>query len=293
MVYDEILISVVMPVYNGQKYLKEALESVLNQTHKNFELIVIDDGSTDKSLEILKSYKDSRVSIVSRENRGLIFSLNEGIRLAKGKYIARMDADDISLPTRFHEQIALMENESLDICGGHYFIINGGGKYTDAVIVPTTEDNILLNISYTVPFAHGSVMIRKEILDVITYDVNENSAVEDYALWVNLIKAGCAFGNVSEFIFSYRDTGDSFSKSKYKLMRYQGNIISKSFLREFRSRIKQSIDSVLLIELSVYEQYYLVWASCALRYKMIDVYRKVPLNVFIVGFLKVFRKLIH
>lgn len=111
------VISVVMSVYNAEKYLDEALQSILNQ---NFEFIIINDGSTDKSLEIIEKYKyqDTRIVLISRENRGLIASLNEGIELAKGKYIARMDADDISLPNRFEEQLKIMENDKeIVVCG--------------------------------------------------------------------------------------------------------------------------------------------------------------------------------
>ena len=96
------LISVILPVYNGEKYLKESIESILNQTYTNFEFIIIDDGSKDSSLEIIKEYEkeDERIIVISRENKGLVASLNEGIATAKGKYIARMDADDVSLSER-------------------------------------------------------------------------------------------------------------------------------------------------------------------------------------------------
>ncbi|HIP11775.1 MAG TPA: glycosyltransferase family 2 protein, partial [Arcobacter sp.] len=101
------MVSVLLSVYNGEKYLDEAIESILNQTYQDFEFIIINDGSTDKSLEIIEKYKkeDNRIVVISRENKGLIYSLNEGISQAKGKYIARMDADDISLATRFEEQV--------------------------------------------------------------------------------------------------------------------------------------------------------------------------------------------
>lgn len=114
------LISVILPVYNGEKYLKEAIESILNQTYTNFEFIIIDDGSKDSSLEIIKEYEkeDERIVAVSRENKGLIATLNEGIEKAKGKYIARMDQDDISLPNRFEEQLKIMENDKeIVVCG--------------------------------------------------------------------------------------------------------------------------------------------------------------------------------
>jgi len=116
----DVKVSIVMSVYNAQKYLDEAIESILNQTYSNFEFIIINDGSTDKSLEIIENYakKDSRIIVINRENKGLIYSLNEGIRKANGKYIARMDADDISLPQRLEKQVEFMEkNKNIGICG--------------------------------------------------------------------------------------------------------------------------------------------------------------------------------
>ena len=96
------LISVLMPVYNVEKYLQEAIESILNQTYSNFEFLIINDGSSDKSGEIINSYNDSRiVYLQNNKNKGLVYTLNYGISLAKGEYIARMDGDDISLPDRF------------------------------------------------------------------------------------------------------------------------------------------------------------------------------------------------
>ena len=103
------LVSVVLPVYNAEEYISEALKSILNQTYDNLEVVVVNDGSTDHSLHVIRSLADKRVKIISRENRGLVASLNEGIDAASGDYIARMDADDISHPERISKQIRLLE----------------------------------------------------------------------------------------------------------------------------------------------------------------------------------------
>lgn len=115
MINQNILISVILPVYNAELYLKEAIESILKQTYKSFELIILNDGSSDNSLNIINSFKDDRIILIDRENNGLVYTLNEGINMAKSKYIARMDADDISLSDRFEKQIKHMEENSLDI----------------------------------------------------------------------------------------------------------------------------------------------------------------------------------
>src|SRR6185369_4386478 len=113
------LISVVLPVYNGEKYLAEAIDSILGQTLTDFELIIIDDGSTDNSLAILKQYKqrDNRIRLIARENRNLATTLNDLIDLAQGEWVARMDQDDIALPHRFEKQLQWLEQTGADICG--------------------------------------------------------------------------------------------------------------------------------------------------------------------------------
>jgi glycosyltransferase involved in cell wall biosynthesis len=179
-------ISVLMPVYNAEKYLDEAIQSILDQTYQNFEFIIINDGSTDKSLEIIEKHQNQneKILVISRKHKGLIASLNEGIDIAKGKYIARMDADDISLSQRFENQLNLMESEILDICGCHLFIINKQNKYVSTRIVSTKEDFNKMILSRSVPFAHGSVMIRRDFLisNNLRYGQTKYNKAEDYAL---------------------------------------------------------------------------------------------------------------
>ena len=119
-----------MSVYNGEKYLAEAIKSILNQTYKNFEFIIVNDGSKDNSVEIIKNYmkKDNRIVLIDRENKGLPYSLNEGISIAKGQYIARMDADDISLSNRFEKQIKYMEENKIDVCGSYIKLFGDNTK---------------------------------------------------------------------------------------------------------------------------------------------------------------------
>jgi glycosyltransferase involved in cell wall biosynthesis len=210
------MISVVLPVYNAEKHLKEAIESILTQTYKIFELIIINDGSTDNSLAIIKKYEklDKRIIIINRKNKGLIVSLNDGLKKAKGKYIARMDADDISLPQRFEEQIYLMENEGLDICGGHYLLINDDGETNGLNLTPISHNMCFLSLVSKVPFAHPTVMIRKEFLEhnCLLYGQTEFRIAEDLDLWMRMIKMGAKFSNVNSILFKYRIINDSLSK---------------------------------------------------------------------------------
>jgi len=112
-------VTVLMPVYNGEKYLNEAIDSILGQTFKDFKFLIINDGSTDGTADILKSYKDSRIKVTNNEkNIGLTKSLNKGLKMAKSEYIARMDADDISLPTRLQKQVEFMDSHpKVGVCG--------------------------------------------------------------------------------------------------------------------------------------------------------------------------------
>jgi glycosyltransferase involved in cell wall biosynthesis len=238
------LISVVMSVYNAQKYLKYSIESILNQTYQNFEFIIINDGSTDRSLEIIEKYKleDKRIVLISRENRGLIASLNEGIAISKGKYIARMDSDDISLPDRLKEQVEFMEkNEDIDVVGCYFQLIDKTSKVIDDKKVSLSKEEILMNLCYTVPFAHPSVMIRKEIFKKFQY---ENSAVEDYLLWTKIFN-GNNFANLDKILFQYRyHYGESFSDSKRMKMLTEEQEISKKFIIKNKTLLKNSFNKV-------------------------------------------------
>lgn len=216
------LISVILPVYNGAKYLSVAIESILTQTYTNFEFIIIDDGSTDTSLEIIKKYKnqDERIIVITRENKGLIATLNEGIKKAKGKYIARMDQDDISLSKRFEKQIEFMEKENIDICGCHFYVIDDENKYLSAKIMSTNNAFNKIVLAHYVPFAHGSVMFKKNFIEQkeLEYGQTKYIHAEDFALWTAFANNNAKMSNVDEFLFKYRNTEGSMSKHKINYM---------------------------------------------------------------------------
>lgn len=225
---NNILISVVMPVYNAEKYLDEAIQSILTQTYNNFEFIIINDGSTDKSLEIIEKYKnqDERIILISRENKGLIYSLNEGINKSKGKYIARMDADDISLPERFQKQIIFMEaNSEIGVCGT-WLEVFGEGRKTTFWKIPLINKELKLKLIFSVPFAHPSIIMRKEIIDKYGLRYKEQyKNAEDYKFWLDFSKH-TKFANISQVLLRYRYLETSVSRiadsavdnSRYKII---------------------------------------------------------------------------
>ncbi|MCT7481732.1 glycosyltransferase family 2 protein [Aliarcobacter cryaerophilus] len=209
-------ISVVMSVYNGEKYLAEAIESILNQTYKNFELIIINDGSKDNSVEIIKNYmkQDNRIVLIDRENKGLPYSLNEAISIAKGEYIARMDADDISLPTRFEKQIDYMQKNELDVCGS-YIKIFGDNRKERIIKNPITNEDIRFSLLFFSCLAHPTVMFKKEVFDKVKYRVDYKVA-QDYQLWCDIVNADFKIGNIPEVLLNYREHEAQASIEKFK-----------------------------------------------------------------------------
>ncbi len=235
------LISCVLPVYNGGQHLKEAIESILSQTLGDFELILIDDGSKDGSLAVMQGFadKDARIRLISRPNKGLIKSLNEGIELSRGEFIARMDADDISLPRRFEKQARLLESGEYDICGCHYYHVDDQGKYLFAETVPLTTASMQVTLSCAVPFAHGSVMMRKSILDRLNlrYGLGNHRFAEDYSLWLSLYRGGARFGNVDDFQFKYRDAGESLSIQNQGRIGKDTRRLARAFISDYREEL--------------------------------------------------------
>lgn len=198
------LVSVVMSVYNGETYLHEAIDSVLNQTYSNFEFIIINDGSVDKSLSIIQSYNDKRIVLIDNDkNKGLIFSLNKGVEVAQGKYIARMDADDINLPNRLEKQVHYLEsNLQIGVCGCNYFQFT---EFKETYFIPTKQhDEIFSFMLFNSSIIHPSLLIRTSIIksQKIIFDANYSHA-EDYELWSRLIFI-CKFSAVNEPLFKYR-----------------------------------------------------------------------------------------
>ena len=250
-----ILISVVLPVFNAAPYLDEAIVSILKLSHSNFELIVINDGSTDASLEILEKYaiQDSRITLINRQNMGLVYSLNEGILKAKGKYIARMDADDVSDSYRLERQIKHIEKYYLDICGGHYLLLDKKGKINGLNVVPISHEMCVLSLLSKVPFAHPSVMIRKQFLDenCLEYGQSTYKIAEDLDLWLRMHKCGARFGNVDGVVLKYRILGESLSKVNNALILKETKLMLHQFYKDNHQQIAliiKNLPSVLNAE---------------------------------------------
>jgi len=203
-------ISVVMSVYNAEKYLHEAIESILNQTFTDFEFIIINDGSTDRSLEIIESFKDERIVLINQSNTGLAKALNIGIDKSKSNFIARIDADDIAFHDRLKEQYKLFkENPEYVIIGCNAKTIDIGGNYIYNTSLPINDYECKKKLPET-PFIHPSVMFRKDVFYKAGQYPERMLTGQDYVLINRMAKYG-KFYNIKEPLMKYRIVPNSNS----------------------------------------------------------------------------------
>lgn len=182
-------ISVIMPAYNAEKYIGEAIDSILCQTYADFEFIIINDGSSDRTEEIILSYNDSGIVYVkNKKNLGVTVSLNRGLELAGGEYIARMDADDISMPERFEKQVAYLDLHChAAVVGSNIEIFNTNGVVSTGWS-STDPSQMKVDLFFSCGLAHPSVMMRHDVIrELGGYDPNYNG-LEDYELWCRVIE---------------------------------------------------------------------------------------------------------
>jgi glycosyltransferase involved in cell wall biosynthesis len=225
------IITVLMPVYNGATYLNDAIDSILNQTFSDFQFLIIDDGSTDDSVKIIKSYDDYRIRVVKNKNNlGQSATLNKGLELARGKYIARMDQDDISMPERLKKQFEFMENKSdIDVCGSWIQLM---GKYDGIVELETDSERIKINLLTNQNLAHPAVMIRKSTL--VKYELSYNPTFtigNDYDLWVRMFDY-CSFANLPEPLLKFRMHDNQYSKILWEQNEVETNRILTNLLKK-------------------------------------------------------------
>jgi len=207
-------ISVILPVYNAEKYLAESIQSILDQSFTNFELIIINDGSVDDSEKIIKSFNDERIVYVSQTNQGLAATLNRGILMSKASYVARQDNDDISLPDRLKKQLLFFEQHpEYILLGTKAQIMDENGLATGRFHYhPTQSKNIKFALLFNNPFVHSSVMFKKEaVIKCGLYDTN-TKFFEDYNLWSKLARIG-EVANLNECLLKYREVNSGMSKT--------------------------------------------------------------------------------
>jgi len=203
-----------MPIFNAERFLRRAIESILNQSFSDFAFLIINDGSSDSSEKIILSYKDSRIQLIKNiTNLGVIQSLNKGIELSSAEFIARQDADDISLPQRLQEQVNFLEKHSnIGLVGTCFMVINEKGEPVTKVRVPTEPDILRQKLNKKNQFAHGSVLIRRECLEKVGLYRKAFKHCEDYDLWLRLSEH-YNLSNLPEYLYQWRLVTGSISTS--------------------------------------------------------------------------------
>ena len=216
----EILVSVIMGVYNqwDQAALNLAVDSILRQTLSDLELIIYDDGSAPDAAQYIRQLqgRDDRIRLYGAdENHGLAFSLNECVKLARGKYVARMDADDVSDPERLRSEYDFLEaNPQYSWCGTNAYLFNDSGVWGEREMPEIPQETDYLRFS---PYIHPSVMYRREVIAVHTYEISEDTLrCEDYEIFMRLRQNGFCGYNIQKPLFYYREDDNSYQRRSFR-----------------------------------------------------------------------------
>lgn len=228
-----------MPVFNGARYLREAIESILNQTFDDFEFLIIDDGSTDMSREIISSYTDNRIILRRNSvNKGIVEVLNEGLVHAKGMYIARMDCDDISLPHRLERLVSFMEKHNeIGIAGSSMRLIKKG-KLKNTKSLPEADEELKITLLFNTCFFHPTVIIRKAILNNKRYPGNRVHA-EDYNFWT-IMAPKTKFANLKETLLYSREHPEQVSQKNALVQKRNASLIRKEYFLSLFDSINEN-----------------------------------------------------
>ncbi|RAP27115.1 hypothetical protein DID74_00850 [Candidatus Marinamargulisbacteria bacterium SCGC AG-333-B06] len=255
-------ITVLMPVYNCENYVGQAIESILNQTFTDFNFLIIDDGSTDKTLEQIQCFSDSRIKIrKNKNNKGLINVLNEAYPMIKTPFIARMDSDDYCDDKRLESQIKFMKDKpEVDVCGTHYSFF---GVRNETIYMPMNSSKITLKLLEGCPVLHGSMMIRTNCISKIKFNSNYNYA-EDYGMFCDAFP-NLKLANINKVLYYYRVENhntsivhrrkqlESHEKARKTLLRTLGVQLNNEESSVFH-RVVEGQYLLSITELSIYEK---------------------------------------
>jgi len=244
------LVTVLMPVYNGEKYLSQAIDSVLNQTFTDYELLIVDDCSSDHSTNIIKTYVDKRIKlIINKRNIGQTKTLNKGIDLAMGRYIARIDQDDMYHKDKLLKQINMATKNNYDVVGTWSYGINENNNKIYKTEHPIDNSDIKKSMIISLPFTHSAILFKTNRLKEVNKYPEGIKMVMDYGLIVNLAIKGCSFANIPEYLTYIRyHKKSSSSKNKY-LMEYESFTIQKKTIHLVSNQNRTIYRSVLLYRL--------------------------------------------
>jgi len=246
-------ISVIMPVYNTEKYLSEAIESILNQSYRDFEFIIVDDFSSDWSFELLEKYekKDDRIRLYRNEkNSKLVYTLNRAISLSKWKYIVRMDSDDIIDLTRIEKQYNYMlGNPDIDILSSNLYFINKEWKQIWKRVYNTNIEEIILNES---PICHACSVIKKKLFDEFWWYDERFNLAEDYDLWLRFYSKWFKFSIYNDYLYYYRIFDDSWKVKKLKQQLKMTIDVKENAIKNYKINFKFKNYTRLYLEKFLY-----------------------------------------
>lgn len=230
-------VTVLLPTFQAEKYLRQTLESIFAQTQQDFELLVIDDGSTDGTLEIIHGFSDPRIKVLTGPRKGLAAALNYGMLQASGEYIARIDADDLMISERIAKQLTFMDTHpGVAVCGGwqQYF-----DRSTYLHAPPASPEQCRANLLFRCDLCHSTLMLRKEVFLRNALFYRTDYAAEDFELWTRALDYG-EITNLPEVLGYYREDGKSItSTKKERLIVQQGEIVAATLNRNLNIRLSK------------------------------------------------------
>ena len=269
---NDIKITVMMPAYNAGEYIAEAIESVLLQTFSDFELLIINDGSTDNTVEIIHSFNDNRIVLIHQENLGIAAALNNGLLHARAEYIARFDADDICYPDRLEKQYRFVQsNPGYIVVGSAADYMDATGNYIFTHYPQAITNEQVKKLSYNIcPFIHASVLYKKDAIESIGYNIDAHS-FEDHLLWQQLKRKGKMYNltdrllsvrlNPGSLTIDERKRPKTFHEIKNKALRTEtisnaeGNILQKLITEQNNSKNKEGAYYILLAKKFLWNNY--------------------------------------
>jgi glycosyltransferase involved in cell wall biosynthesis len=231
-------VSIVMSVFNGARYLGDAIDSLLNQTFRDFEIIIVNDASTDDSERIIQKYDDRRIRCIHNDNNiGLTRSLNRGLSIAVGEYVARMDADDISLPERLAAQVAFLDSHAdVGVLGTGFQLIDESGCKGESIVFPGDHGFLKWKMCFFFnPIAHPSVMVRRNLMNVAGNYDEQLSTSQDYDLWARLSSL-TRLSILPQILLYLRKHELSVSSQQFKQQKKQSFLISQRLISQIIQR---------------------------------------------------------
>lgn len=242
------VVTVLMPAYNAGKFIKEAIQSVLAQSFADFELLIVDDGSSDDTIAVIQSFTDPRIKYIQQLHRGIASALNTGLQEAKGIYIARFDADDICMPDRLEKQVAFLETDhTYVLCGGNAEYISEAGEHLfNFTCTGHTHEEIARQLYVYCPFIHSAVMYRKDVVMATGGYSPHAHNFEDYLLWVQLSAYG-RYANLYEQLIKVRFNPASVTIDE-KWRGYRFRQLKKDIINRGSITTKEGIELLAIIQ---------------------------------------------